>query len=516
MANLIQRLFDTGLEDRYQSQLQEAATVASTLSSQNTAQAYTVEDLKESVRDLTLYLEDLNWIPVDGWEEDKGFSIETIKEQSDRLRSLLSVNPTIKKAVNARVGFIHGRGVTIEGQGIKRALENDHNNKIIFDDVAKWKLEAQLATDGNIWTAHNKRNDEMLMLPISQIAGWIVDENDPTRVNYWLREYTVVVKNFSNGVDDTKHIKVFYPAHGGKAGTSKTIEGIAVDREFEVVHLAANRQEGWVLGVPDIMAAMFWAKGHKELFESGTAFVKAQGRFASKVTAKTQAGAQRAAASVAEQPRRDPNTGEVLDIGGTAVMSAGLDMQLMGKMSGGVDFKAFDPVAGLIAVGLDVPLEVLLGRSDGEETSLEQTTVDAMVERQKLWSWYFKAILSPRKVKVVWPKIKVEPTYRQIQSIGLSNEAATLSREELRFLTLEAYGLEGNATDLPDIEENAKYLMQKLIADNAADLAEKAATTAQENQVAQQGITGAVGKLSNGEDAKASRDNKSDRNTKNE
>lgn len=513
MANPLQRLF--GFTDLAQTQLKEAAATASTLAAQNMAMDFERADLRESIRELSLYIEDLNWIPVDGWEEEKGFSIDVIKEQSDRLRALLTVNPTIKKAVNARVGYIHGRGVSFEGPAIiKKTIENAHNDQVVFSETAKWKLEAQLATDGNLWSARSKRSGEITMVPIHHIAGWVVDENDPSRVLYWLRKYTVMVKNFSNGVETPKYIEEFIPAYGYSSGTTRTIDGITVNRDLEMVHLAVNRQEGWILGIPDIMAAMFWAKGMKELYESGAAYVKAQGKFASKIISKTQAGAQRAAAAVAEAPRRDEATGQVLDIGGTAVMSAGLDMQLMGKMSGGVDFKAFDSVVALVAVGLDLPLAVLLGTADGEEKSLEQTTVDAMKLRQKDWSWYFKALLAPSKVTVIWPKIKTEPTYRQIQSIGLSNEAATLTREELRGLTLEAYDLHGDPNKLPDIEKNAKYLMQKLIADNAAEHAAEAAETASE-ALPEQGVTGAVGKLSTGKDAKDSRNDKSDPNTKN-
>lgn len=520
MANLLQRMFDTGLESRYQTQLKEAAETAERLQGVAMVKDLNEEILKESIRDLSLYLEDLNWIPVDGWEEEKGFSIETIKEQSDRLRSLLAVNPTIKKAINARVGYIHGRGVTFEGTSVKKIVESPHNATAVFGDHAKWRLEAQLATDGNIWTAHNKSSQEMVMIPISQIAGWVVDENDPSRVNYWLRRYSVKVKNFSNGVETPKFVEVFYPAYGGVPGKSKSIDGIPVDRSFEMVHLAANRQEGWILGVPDIMAAMFWAKGHKELFEAGTAFVKSQGKFASKVTAKTQAGAQRTAAAIAGQPRRDEQTGEVLDIGGTAVMSAGLDMQLLGKMNGTVNFKDFDPVAGLVAVGLGIPLNVILGTSDGEEKSLEQTTVDEMKLRQDLWSWYFKALLSPSKIKVVWPKIKTEPTYRQIQSLEISNKSGTLSREELRLLTLEAYGISGDGKDVPDVEDNFVFLMAEALAskaaERAAEAAEQEAKIAAEATVPEQGVDAGIGKLSTGGDAKDSRNDKTDRNTKNE
>lgn len=517
MANVFQRLFSSPLERDFV----EAQNALVSERALHLATQFENERLEESMRDLSLYLEDLNWIPVSGWEEERGFSLDTIKEQANRIRPLLAVNPTIKKAINARVGYIWGRGVTFKGDGIVRMQNNAYNKRSIFDEAAKWKLEAQLATDGNIWTAKNSRNDELTQIPIEQLAGWVLDENDPTRVLYWLRKYSVNVKNFSNGVEQTKYIEVFYPAHDNTNRLVNSIDGIAVDKNMKMIHLAVNRQEGWILGLPDIMAAMFWAKAHKELFESGTTYVKAQGKFASKVVSKTSGGAQSAAARIAQEPRRDINSGEVLDIGGTAILSGGMDMQLMGKMSGGVDFDKFDPVAGLIAAGLDIPVSVLIGNSDTEEKSLEQTTVDAMKMRQKTWSWYFMALFGEnRKIEVVWPKIRTEPEYRRLQSVEIANNTNVLHRAELRQLTLEGFGLEGDPTDLPDIAEQPDVANAKAKGDDAAKHAEKAAKAAAEvaaaaPAVGEQGVTGKVGKLSTGGDAKASRNSTADRNTKN-
>lgn len=506
-------------------QLTEASTALVDARRVINAQGMELENFRESMSELSLYLEDLNWIPIDGWnrENGTGFDIKVIKEQADRCRALLAVNPTIKKAVNARIGYIWGRGVKFEGDGIQRFIDNNRNQKLLFDDSAKAVVESQLATDGNVWTARST-NGELKSIPIQHIAGYVLDENDPSRVLYWYVSYTVMVKNFASGVDVPKIVEVFYPADDNTNKLVGKIDGIPVDKSIRVVHIAANRQEGWIFGIPDIMAAMFWAKAHKELFEAGTTYVKAQGKFASKVVAKSALGAQNAAARVADAPRRDPMSGEVMDVGGTAVMSGGLDYQLMGKMSGGVDFDNFDPVAGLVAVGLGIPLRVILGNAENSEQSLEQSVVNEMQMRQKLWTSYFKSVLGAnRKVRVSWPKIRTEPEYRRIQSVEISNKTNSLTPQELRQLTLEAYDLDGDPNKLPDIEKNNFVLQQKAIADHNAQIAEKAADKAAiaaekvaKASTPEQGVDAGIGKLSTGGDAKASRNDKSDTNTKNE
>lgn len=517
MANLFERIFMPSTSAK----LLEAAATLETAQRTISAKSFEVDDLKESMSELSLYLEDLNWVPISGWQKSEGFTLKTVKEQADRCRALLAVNPTIKKAINARVGYIWGRGVSFKGSGFNSIVNNPRNQSILFDDAAKWVIEAKLATDGNIWTTKS-RNGELVNVPIDHIGGWVLDETDPSRVLYWLVNYTVMVKNFATGVEAPKTVEKFYPADDFTGVPVKRIDDIPVDTTSRIIHLAANRQDTWILGIPDIMAAMFWAKAHKELFESGTTYVKAQGKFASKVVSKSPLGATNAAARVAEAPRRDPQSGEIMDTGGTAVMSGGLDYQLMGKMTGGVDFDNFDPVAGLVAVGLGIPLHVILGNADTPDQSLEQSVVNEMQMRQKLWSRYFKSVLGlDRKVEVAWPKIRTEPEYRRVQSVELSNKSNTLTPQELRQLTLEAYDLDGDPTKLPDVLKNNFVMIQNAIADHAAELAADAAQQAADNAeklaatTPEQGVDAGIGKLSTGGDAKASRDDKTDTNTKN-
>jgi hypothetical protein len=512
----VDRIFGPDLTSEYETQLQESR-------GQVEAAGFEVTRMQESIRELSLYLEDLNWTRLEGWEQDKGFDKKVIEENADRLRALVAANPTIKKAINARFGYIWGRGVQFNtNASVKsRVIENQNNERVLFSEEAQWRLETLLATEGNIWALRNNNTNEVSLIPIEQITAWVTDEVDTTRVLYWLREYSVTVTNFATGERTTKIHQYFVPAHDTPQSGATNIDGIPIKRDYAIVHLAANRQFHWLLGLPDLLAAMFWTKAHKELFEAGTTFVKAQGKYAAKVIAKTGQGGQNAAATLRDMPRRNEATGEVYEAGGTAVLTGGLDMQLMGKMSGGVDFGAFDPVAGLIAAGLGLPLRVLLADSENADVSLEQSTVDEMVLRQKLWSGFFRALFGPKnKVDITWPKIKTEPEYRRIQSVEIANRTNALHPHELRKLTLEAFALEGDPNDIPDIELQPDVAIAK--AKSKIDIAVAKATakaTADASgdsttSVPEQGKDAKVGKLSTGSDAKASRDDVTDKNTK--
>lgn len=501
MANFLTRMF--GTSDLVES-LREREYEDMRLESMATQM--TNEALQESMTELMRFMEDRNWMPLEGFEHDNGFTLEAIKENAGHLEALLAINPTVQKGINARIGYIWGRGVKFD-KAPKTFIDNPQNSRVLFDDSAHPALEMQLATAGNIWAVRDKQTDEIHLQPLAHINGWITDENDPTRVNYWLIQYTRLIKNFATGNVQPKEVKEFYPAYGYKPKVA-SIDGIKINKNVEVIHLAANRQASWVLGAPDLLSVMFWTKALKELYESGTTFVKAQGKFASKVVNSSKNGATNTAARLADAPRRDPNSGEIMDVGGTAVMSGSLDYQLMGKMTGGVDFTAFDSVAGLVAAGLDVPVDVLLAKSDTELKTLEQSVVNTMQMRQKLWTWFFKAVFGARKVEISWPKIRTEPEYRRIQAVGIANDAHVLQRHELRQLTLEGFDLDGDINDLPDMELHPKVLIAKATAENQEEITPT-------ETLPSQGVDGEVGKLSTGGDAKASRDNKLDTNTKN-
>lgn len=470
--------------------------------------------LRESLE--SLRLEDYLWDPIVGWNKAGGLELTSLKREADHCQQLYAVNPLIKKAVTARVGLIHGRNNRIinEDGSSSTALDKyvKENSRAVFGNVARARLEAELSSSGNVW-AMVIGSEPVTIVPLNQISGYISRSTNPAEVLYWRRNYSYQQVDFATGNESTVVVDEYIPTNLVKTPAT-AIGPTPVRGNARMYHIAANRQEGWVFGLPDIFAAKFWTQGHKEMFEAGHEYALAQGQFAAKVTGGTGNGVQLAASRLADFPRRDPDTGESYGYGGIAAMSDGLDLQLMNKMGSGVDFKSYDRIAGLIAVGTGVPLKVILGESDSEEVSLEQTVIDDMRLRQDLWGEFYDDILGKFKAKVIWPRIKQDSLYRVQQSIEIANRTNTLSAEEKRLIALEAFGLEGKATELPGIEDHPDVMVYRakkeidleyapLIAqasgqDNNADM--KRSTTPD------QGNDQGIGKLSDGADAHAARD----------
>lgn len=131
MANFFTRIFNPALPSTILQEADSAGDVIQrTTAGIMESQEVQISQLQESMRDLSLWLEDRNWIPVDGWQEEKGFSLDTIKTESDRIRALSIVNPLVKKAINMRAGYVWGNGVTFKGSGIDRMLKNPRNSTL--------------------------------------------------------------------------------------------------------------------------------------------------------------------------------------------------------------------------------------------------------------------------------------------------------------------------------------------------------------------------------------------------
>lgn len=473
--------------------------------------------IQESDGMASLRLEDYAWKPVPGWQTDVGFSLGSIQDEADHCRALYAINPLIKKAVTARVGMVHGRGMRVipkaEGSPTARIdAELKLHDRTIFGDVARARLEVELSNTGNVW-AIRERGRAAITVPIAQIAGYISDIDDPSNVLYWKRSYQAQRTDMESGQSELVNVTEFIPSITNTSPVAQIGE-VPVRRGAKMLHIAANRQDGWVLGLPDVFAAKFWARGHKEMFEAGHEYALAQGQFAAKVTGGSGLGTQLAAARLAEEPRRDYDTGEVSQYGGIFAGSGGMDLQLMGKMGSGVDFKSYDRIAGLIAAGTGVPLAVLLAESDRDEVSLESSVVEDMKLRQKLWGQFY-ADFFDTDVIVAWPRIKQETAYRVNQSIEISNRTNTLSAEEKRRLTLEAYDIEGDAAAVPDIADHPDVMVYKakkeldleyapLIAAATAEAAPREDDS--RSTTPDQGNDTGIGKLSDGSDAHDARD----------
>jgi hypothetical protein len=217
---------------------------------------------------------------------------------------------------------------------------------------------------------------------------------------------------------------------------------------------------------------MFWAKAHKEFLEDCAKLIKAYSRFAFKATAPTPKSVKAVAAKVATPAPRDAY-GQQQDIGATAVMSPGSNLQAIGRTAGSVDFSAGLPLAGYVAAGLEVPLTDLLSDSSLSNRSAAETLtaskLAAMVSRQKSWKLFFERLFRfwGEEVEATFEEIEKENTIKRIQGVVQAAGLNVLSAQEVRDMLIDILDLQVGSK-LPTEEELGLMILAQTKADEQA------------------------------------------------
>lgn len=451
-------------------------TELETLQNELSEAKYGMAMLEESLADVMLALDDVGYRTIGDEYAEAEISLDTVRNSAKSTRSLLVLNPIAKRGVAVRTAYIWGGGVEFKGLDAKGAFyKRSTNQKYLLTPQAWGEMEACLATDGNFFLlvdkgavrTANADKAKVSRIPMNQIKGTVSDPDNAEDIWFYKREWNTVINSAAQDATTTKENIAYYPAidYDESNGRPRQIRGEKVIWNAAIAHNAVNKQTGWRWGVGDLTAVIFWLGAHKKFLEMSAQLVQAYSRFAFKATQPTRAGINATAAKVAAQPAVNPYTGQPSDVGGTAVLSGGANLQAIGRTGGSVDFKAGTPLAGYVAAGLEIPLtELLSDATDANRSSAEtlnNATNKAMVARQEQHKRFFEAIfayLGIEGVTVNFPPIESEPIWRLIQALAGAIPLNMLSAKEMRALIVKAFDLAG-ASDTPPTEEELGLLL---------------------------------------------------------
>jgi len=453
-----------------------------------------VVDLEENLLAISDAFDNVGWSPL-GEDEAKEIPLKTVKKISEVSRALYSMNPFVKRGVEARHSYVWGRGVQFDGtSGIDEQIKN--NRKKLFSPQAYQELEVALATDGNVFTAlqiDDSQGATAFRIPITQITGSVSNPDDAEEIWFYKREYSVQTTNSRTGRENKKQVIEYiasiqyYKTHNQALPINWN--RIKIRQDVLMQHTAVNKQVGWRWGLPDITPVIFWAKAYKEYLEDNATLVKAYSRIAWQIKAGSAVGAQAAAMQVMTPPSRDPLTGERRDVGGTMIGGSGNTMTALPATGSQVDFSKGSALASAIASGLEVS-KVVITSDPGEGNrataeTLDQPTLKAMESRQLIHTERFLEIFEfwgadiydssannakdvqeakadnggksgPNHVIVTWPHISPDTTKDYIASLGTAVELGIIYKQEARKEALDTFGIAPYKAwdDLPTMEDD--------------------------------------------------------------
>ena len=433
----------------------------------------TNEFLQESISDLILRQEDAGWKKIiENYDDEKGPTLESLRAIEATLSDMVATNPLMKRGAQLRHGYVFGKGLVIAGAkpAAVAFMEDPVNERALFSVQGYEELNLAKFTSGNVFILLDKTARRVTRVPLAQIASVYRLDDDAEQIMYIKRTWSVGGRTRD----------VWYPTSINKSpAKSLNVEGRReqVDTSKVFYHEAANKQVGWTFGIPDGLAAMAWVMAYSAYLKDNSALVKAYAQFAFKVTQKTKAGVDTAAARIA--------TGGV---GGTAVSTQGNDLTPVNATGSQVNFNNGQPLAAMVATSLGVSVIALLGSpgaaggSYGAAQTLDAPTLIGMQAIQDTWARFYRALfrdLRSKDVIVEFPSIETDATYKLLTAVAQLVSSGLLHQSEGRSIAL----------DLLDVREPKKGAPKEAwynIGKAASD------------PVPRQGNTGAVGSIDQG------------------
>jgi hypothetical protein len=371
-----------------------------------------LEMARESMADLELAAEDRGWLRL-GAEADIAFTRQGLMQIARNCRIMAIASPLMKRAVNLRIAYIFGGGVTVTCRDedvntvVQQFWDDDSTQAALTSSQAQEELERALETDGNVFialfTSPLLGRVQPRSTPFEEIQDVISNPEDRDEPWFYIREYetSVIEPGYGTGVTRTRweRRRVLHPALGYyPASRPQAINGVPINWSAPILHLSVNRLDGQKFGIGDAYAGLVWARAYEGFLTDWAKLVKALSRFAWRVTAPRRSAAQRAAARIDQHTRSFDTSGGQQGVGETAAMT-GATLEAIPKTGATIDAESGKPLAGLVAASMGIPLTMLLadpGISGARATAetLDDPMAREIGQRRSLWSAAYKRILS--------------------------------------------------------------------------------------------------------------------------
>lgn len=372
------------------------------------------EILEESLADLELAAEDQGWQRLSA-NLAHDFSRQGLQRIATNCRTMALAAPLVKRALNLRICYIWGQGVTLAARDedvnavIQGWWDDESNQAALTSSQAQEELERALGTDGNIFlacfTAPRTGRVQVRSTPFDEIQDVITNPEDRDEPWFYARQYTttIIEAGYGGGTRTRSETRrVLHPDLRYRPRLRpRSINGIPVQWDAPILHVSVNRLDGQKWGIPDAYAALPWARAYDGFLTDWAKLVKALSRFAWRLTGDKSSRTRKAAAAVrAAQPTT--TTGDIPvggPVGGMAAGGPGVHLEAIPKSGATIDSESGKPLASLVAAALGVPVTMLLadpGQTGARAVAetLDDPLVLEMGMRRQLWASVLRRLTS--------------------------------------------------------------------------------------------------------------------------
>lgn len=450
-----------------------------------------------AIANAALEFDEKGWSPLNSIKSE-GFSLMEAKKVAAAAKEQTTSNPLLKRGAMLRATYVFGRGFKMSSNGRPLAprfmsiIENPVNQMVLFGETACKQNERTLFTTGNFFVAYNRQSQQFIRIPLEEIENVARDPENPQIIKYILRTYARETITAQTNATEVTNVTEWYPMDY-TTSPAASIAGTKVNRNMVVVDLRENNDDGAIWGVPDCLPALPWAWAYSEYLKDGSKMLKALSSIAWQVKTKTAKGVSNTSAKLLNNRQ----------VAATAVTGSDVELSAMPR-NNSVDLGTGKPLAAMAATAMEVSVDALL--SDGSAaTTLDQPTLNAAYGRQGDWEGFFTRILRVLGVQnpsVQFNKIVVDPSYRNVQSLGQAWMTGLFDPQVIQAayadeLGIEAPGMVPDGVLVPN-NENSQNGINIDTVSMARDTLGAGVTGNQTNVATSQGNSGAgVNDLSN-------------------
>ena len=411
--------------DAYESaraQIHDLASAAMTAAARS-------DNLEEAIAELELAIEDRGWKQLQGLPSDFQFSRGSLDNIVRMSRLYYLKNPLIKRAVDLQTYYVWGQGVTIRGETaldevVQNFILDQSNQGSLTGHQAMMRNERTLAIDGNLFldffTEADTGRVQVRTICVDEIRSIVRNPDDFSDVWFYERRWNRADIDAETGNKRFEPRVAYYPdwryarrvtiehAKNFAAGIAsedmkmQTFAGQPVVWESPVMHIKTGSTAEMDFGIPEVYAALDWARAYKEALEDYKKIVKSLSKWAWNL----KTGGNRAMVDAAVT-KLNTTLGSVSNgyydetnpapVGGSVFVSGGAtDLSAIDVSHAVVDPEGFRRLMMMACSALGIPESFMGDAKVGAAATaktLDRPTELKFRDRQTLWKDVFVDIL---------------------------------------------------------------------------------------------------------------------------
>lgn len=424
--------------------------------------AVLVDVLESRLGDLERQIAEHGWERLDG-SAGREFSRAALGSIVELARIMYLKNPIVQRAVEIGALYVWGQDLSHSAadESVQAVIDRfwRQNRATLTGQQASRLIEVELQVTGNLFLAlfpdRITGSVRVRGVPMEEIRQIITNPDDRTEVWYYRRSWSEQPVGGGASVERTALYPdwQFRPESKQDVIADTTHGNMEVRWDSPMMHVKSGAFLHWRWGVPEVYAALDWAKAYKDQLEDDATRSRALARFAWKlVTPGGKSGVAAAKAKLGTTfgpgtaESNPPPTG-----GSTFIGTDGVDMSPMRVAGSTLDPNHSRPARLMAAAALGVPDYVFDSDSVRFATaaSLDRPTELRFNERRQMWrdtlgdlcQWVIdrdleapRGLLSKtlaedqRNIDLSWPSLLERSVTERVQAIV---DAATLSGRSL-------------------------------------------------------------------------------------